>query len=281
VTTGQDKEKADQPEEDSKAKGAAGRPSGARRSTKAKTSASVGEAKVTRARSKPAKAKATKAPSTSGSGTKAKRASSKKTEAVAEEKRGSDVRPLPRMLARFREEIAATLMKEFEYTSSMQVPRLSKIILNIGIGAEAIQNSKAIEAATNDLTLISGQHPVTTRARKSIAAFKVREGMPMGVTVTLRDRRMYEFFDRLISSTLPRIRDFRGISRESFDGRGNYALGISEQVIFPEIDYNAIDRIRGLQVVIVTTARTDREGLRLLELFGVPFARPEEVAPAA
>jgi large subunit ribosomal protein L5 len=178
------------------------------------------------------------------------------------------------MLARFREEIAPALMKEFEYTTPMQVPRLSKINLNIGIGAEAIQNSRAIENAGNDLALIAGQHPVTTRARKSIAAFKVRAGMPMGLTVTLRDRRMYEFFDRLVSSALPRIRDFRGISRESFDGRGNYTLGISEQVIFPEIDYNSIDRIRGLQVIVVTTARTDREGLRLLELLGVPFARP-------
>ena len=183
---------------------------------------------------------------------------------------------VPRLLARYRDEISGTLLKEFEYTTPMQVPRLDKILLNIGIGAEAIQNSKAIESASKDLTMISGQHPITTRARKSIAAFKVREGMPMGLTVTLRNRRMYEFFDRLVSSALPRIRDFRGVSRESFDGRGNYALGISEQVIFPEIDYNSIDRIRGLQVVVVTTARTDREGLRLLELLGVPFARTEE-----
>jgi len=182
----------------------------------------------------------------------------------------------PRMLTRYRDEISGTLLKEFEYTTPMQVPRLEKILLNIGIGAEAIQNSKAIERASKDLTMISGQHPITTRARKSIAAFKVREGMPMGLAVTLRNRRMYEFFDRLVSSALPRIRDFRGVSRESFDGRGNYALGISEQVIFPEIDYNSIDRLRGLQVVVVTTARTDREGLRLLELLGVPFARPED-----
>jgi large subunit ribosomal protein L5 len=183
---------------------------------------------------------------------------------------------VPRLLTRYREEISGTLLKEFEYTTPMQVPRLNKILLNIGIGAEAIQNSKAIESASKDLTMISGQHPITTRARKSIAAFKVREGMPMGLTVTLRNRRMYEFFDRLVSSALPRIRDFRGVSRESFDGRGNYALGISEQVIFPEIDYNSIDRLRGLQVVVVTSARTDREGLRLLELLGVPFARTDE-----
>jgi large subunit ribosomal protein L5 len=183
---------------------------------------------------------------------------------------------VPRLLTRYRDEISGALLKEFEYTTPMQVPRLNKILLNIGIGAEAIQNSKAIESASKDLTMISGQHPITTRARKSIAAFKVREGMPMGLTVTLRNRRMYEFFDRLVSSALPRIRDFRGVSRESFDGRGNYALGISEQVIFPEIDYNSIDRLRGLQVVVVTSARTDREGLRLLELLGVPFARTDE-----
>jgi large subunit ribosomal protein L5 len=183
---------------------------------------------------------------------------------------------VPRLLTRYRDEVMGTLTKEFEYGTPMQVPRLTKILLNIGIGAEAILNSKAVESASHDLTLISGQHPITTRARKSIAAFKVREGMPMGLTVTLRNRRMYEFFDRLVSSALPRIRDFRGVSRDSFDGRGNYALGLREQVIFPEIDYNLVDRIRGLQVVVVTSANTDREGIRLLELLGVPFARTEE-----
>jgi large subunit ribosomal protein L5 len=171
------------------------------------------------------------------------------------------------------------MMKEFSYTSPMQVPRLSKIVLNIGLG-EALDNPRAIESATRDLSLISGQRPVTTRARKSIAAFKVREGMALGLAVSLRGRRMFEFFDRLVSSALPRIRDFRGVSREAFDGRGNYSLGIREQVIFPEIEYNAIDRIRGLQVTIVTTAPTDREGLRLLELLGVPFERPETTTPA-
>jgi large subunit ribosomal protein L5 len=172
------------------------------------------------------------------------------------------------------------MVKEFGYTTPMQVPRLTKIVLNIGLG-EALQNPKAIESAARDLSLISGQRPVTTRARKSIAAFKVRQGMPLGVSVSIRGRRMYEFFDRLVSSALPRIRDFRGLSREAFDGRGNYSLGISEQVIFPEIDYNSIDRIRGLQLAIVTTARTDREGLRLLELLGVPFTRPESDRAAA
>jgi large subunit ribosomal protein L5 len=172
------------------------------------------------------------------------------------------------------------MTKEFGYTSPMQVPRLTKIVLNIGMG-EALENSRAIENASRDLALIAGQHPITTRARKSIASFKIREGMPIGLAVTLRGRRMYEFFDRLVSSALPRIRDFRGLSREAFDGRGNYSLGIREHVIFPEIDYNSIDRIRGLEVAIVTTARTDREGLRLLEMLGVPLARPETGEQAA
>ncbi len=187
-------------------------------------------------------------------------------------------RPVPRLIDRFRGEVTPQLMKEFEYSSVMQVPRLTKIMMNIGIGQEASENSQAIENATGDITKISGQRPVVTRARKSIAGFKLREGTPVGVAVTLRDKRMYEFFDRLVSSSLPRIRDFRGVSPESFDGRGNYSLGIREQIIFPEIDYNAIDKIRGLQVVITTTARTDREGFRLLELMGMPFARSESEA---
>lgn len=185
---------------------------------------------------------------------------------------------MPRLLGRFRTEITPQLMKEFEYSSVMQVPRLTKVMMNIGIGQEASQNSQAIENATGDMAQISGQRPVVTRAKKSIAGFKLREGTPVGVAVTLRDKRMYEFFDRLVSSSLPRIRDFRGVSPESFDGRGNYSLGIREQIIFPEIDYNSIDRIRGLQVVITTTARTDREGFRLLELMGMPFARSESEA---
>ena len=185
---------------------------------------------------------------------------------------------MPRLLGRFRAEITPQLMKEFEYSSVMQVPRLTKIMMNIGIGQEASQNSQAIENATGDIALISGQRPIVTRAKKSIAGFKLREGTPVGVAVTLRDKRMYDFFDRLVSSSLPRIRDFRGVSPESFDGRGNYSLGIREQIIFPEIDYNSIDRIRGLQVVITTTARTDREGFRLLELMGMPFARSESEA---
>lgn len=187
----------------------------------------------------------------------------------------------PRLLVAYREEIAPRLLEEFEYRSPMQVPRVEKVVLNVGIGREAIDNRNVIEAATRDLTAISGQRPVTTKARKSIAGFKLREGMPSGLKVTLRGRRMYEFLDRFVSSSLPRIRDFRGLSRNAFDGRGNYAIGIQEQVIFPEIDYNSIDRLRGLQVVIGTTARSDREGFRLLELMGMPFARTEDHALAA
>lgn len=180
----------------------------------------------------------------------------------------------PRMLDKIRNDISPVMIQEFGYTSPMQVPRLSKVTLNIGLG-EALTNARALENATRDLTAISGQKPVTTRAKKSIAGFKIREGMPIGVSVTLRGRRMYEFVDRLISSSLPRIRDFQGVSRNAFDGRGNYSLGIREQVIFPEIDYNSIDRIRGLQIVIVTTARSDAEGLRVLELMGMPFVRSD------
>lgn len=187
----------------------------------------------------------------------------------------------PRLLVAYREEIAPQLFKEFEYTSPMQVPRVERVVLNIGIGREAIDNRNVIESATKDLIAISGQRPVTTKARKSIAGFKLREGMPSGLKVTLRGRRMYEFLDRFVSSSLPRIRDFRGLSRNAFDGRGNYSVGIREQVIFPEIDYNSIDRLRGLQVVIATTARSDREGFRLLELMGMPFARTEDNALAA
>ena len=186
----------------------------------------------------------------------------------------------PRVLAKLRDDVGPALMREFGYTSPMQIPRFTKIVLNIGMG-EALQNSRAMENATRDLTLISGQRPVTTRAKRSVAGFKIREGMPIGLSVTLRGRRMYEFYDRLVSSALPRIRDFQGVSREAFDGRGNFSLGIREQVIFPEIEYNSIDRIRGLQVVVVTTARSDREGMRLLELLGMPFTRSRETARVA
>lgn len=210
-----------------------------------------------------------------GSGRSGRRKSAAAAEAPVEE--AAQPAALPRLLVRFREEIAPALVEEFAYSSPMAAPRLSKIVLNIGLG-EALENSKALEAASNDLMMIAGQRPVTTRAKKSIAGFKIREGMAVGLMVTLRGRRMYEFFDRLVSSSLPRLRDFQGVSREAFDGRGNYSLGMREQVVFPEIDYNAIDRLRGLQVVITTTARSDHEGLRLLELMGMPFARTAAAA---
>ena len=189
--------------------------------------------------------------------------------------RNGSQRPAPRLLEMLRDEVGPQMVQEFGYTSPMQVPKLEKIVLNIGMG-EALQNARAMEAATSDLTAISGQKPLVTRAKRSIAQFKIRDGMPIGLTVTLRGTRMWEFYDRLVNSALPRIRDFQGVSRNSFDGRGNYSLGLRDQVIFPEIDYNAIDRLRGLQVVIVTTAPNDQEGLRLLELLGMPFTRTRD-----
>lgn len=178
------------------------------------------------------------------------------------------------MAARLKElyfsEILEQLQNEVGYENPYEVPRLEKIVLNSGLG-EAIANNRALDAAVDDLATISGQRPVVTRAKKSIAAFRLREGMPIGVKVTLRGDRMYEFFDRLTNTALPRIRDFRGVSPNSFDGRGNYTLGIQEQIIFPEIDYDRIDRARGLEVSIVTTAETDEEGRRLLDLLGMPF----------
>ncbi|PKB72952.1 MAG: 50S ribosomal protein L5 [SAR202 cluster bacterium Io17-Chloro-G7] len=172
----------------------------------------------------------------------------------------------------YRTTIVPAIMEEFGFTNPMRVPRVQKIVLNIGLG-EALTNSRAMDGATGDLTTISGQKPVITRARKSIAGFKIREGNPIGTSVTLRGARMYHFLDRLINMALPRIRDFRGIPRSGFDGRGNFSIGIREQIIFPEIDYNQIDRIRGLQVTIATSARNDEEGIRLLELYGMPFIR--------
>ena len=180
--------------------------------------------------------------------------------------------PKPRLLELYRSEVIPTMMREFEYRNVMEVPRLLKVVLNIGLG-EALTNPKAIESATKDLTAISGQKPIVTRARKSIAGFKLRLGNPIGICVTLRGRMMYYFADRLINAALPRIRDFRGVSPRSFDGRGNYTLGIREQIIFPEIDYGQIERIRGFQVTITTTARTDGEATRLLSLLGMPFTQ--------
>jgi large subunit ribosomal protein L5 len=173
---------------------------------------------------------------------------------------------------RYRKEIIPALMKLDGYKNIMQAPRLEKIVLNIGVG-EAIQDAKALEAAEKDLVAISGQHPVTTRAKKSIASFRLRVGMPVGLKVTLRGQRMYDFFDKLVNVVLPRIREFQGVSCDSFDGRGNYALGFKEQVAFPEIDYDKIDKLRGLEVSIITTAEKDEEGRHLLELLGMPFSK--------
>lgn len=173
---------------------------------------------------------------------------------------------------KYLKEATAALMEKHNYKNTMQVPRLEKIVLNIGVG-EAIDNAKALEAALADLTAISGQHPITTRSRKSIAAFHLRAGMPVGLKVTLRGQRMYEFFERLTRIALARLREFQGVSLDSFDGRGNYSLGIKEQTIFPEIDYSKIDKLRGLEVSIVTTARNDEEGKQLLEQLGMPFSK--------
>jgi large subunit ribosomal protein L5 len=167
--------------------------------------------------------------------------------------------------------VKPALMQEFGYTNPLQAPRLEKIVVNMGVG-EAVQDAKKIDAAVGDLTAITGQHPVVIRARRSIATFKLRQNMPIGVKVTLRRDRMYEFFDRLISVALPRVRDFRGVSSRSFDGRGNYALGLKEQLVFPEIDYDRVDTVRGMDIVIVTTAATDAEARSLLKGFDMPFA---------
>jgi large subunit ribosomal protein L5 len=178
----------------------------------------------------------------------------------------------PRLKERYEQDIVPALMKEFNFGNVMRVPRVKKVVLNIGLG-EAIANPKALESAEKDLATISGQHPVVTKSKRSIAAFKLRTGMPIGMMVTLRGRRMYEFMDRLVSVVLPRIRDFRGVSRTSFDGRGNYSLGFKDQLMFPEIDYDKVEKPRGFQITIVTTARSDEEGRRLLELMGMPFVK--------
>ncbi len=178
----------------------------------------------------------------------------------------------PRLKERYEQDIVPALIKEFRFDNVMRVPRVKKVVLNIGLG-EAIANPKALESAEKDLATISGQHPVVTKSKRSIAAFKLRTGMPIGMMVTLRGRRMYEFMDRLVSVVLPRIRDFRGVSRTSFDGRGNYSLGFKDQLMFPEIDYDKVEKPRGFQITIVTTARSDEEGRRLLELMGMPFVK--------
>ena len=177
-----------------------------------------------------------------------------------------------RLREQYEKEIVPAMMKKFSYKNIMEVPRLEKIVVNVGLG-EAKENAKLLDGAVADLGIITGQKAVITKAKKSIANFKLREGMPIGCKVTLRSGRMYDFLDRLVNLALPRVRDFRGVNANSFDGRGNYALGIKEQIIFPEIDYDKIDKVRGMDIIVVTTARTDEEARELLTLFGMPFAR--------
>ncbi len=177
-----------------------------------------------------------------------------------------------RLQERYENEVVKSLMEKFNYSSKMQAPKIEKIVLNIGVG-DAVSNSKLLDDAVNELTLITGQKPVVTRAKKSIAGFKLREGQANGCKVTLRGERMYEFLDKLVNVSLPRVRDFRGVNPNAFDGRGNYALGIKEQIIFPEIEYDKVDKVRGMDIIFVTTANTDEEARELLTLFNMPFAK--------
>ncbi|MFE0507524.1 50S ribosomal protein L5 [Peribacillus butanolivorans] len=179
---------------------------------------------------------------------------------------------MSRLKEKFRSEITPSLMGKFNYQSVMQVPNIEKIVINMGVG-DAVSNSKALDTAVEELTLITGQKPVVTKAKKSIAGFRLREGMPIGAKVTLRGERMYQFLDKLVSVSLPRVRDFRGVSKKSFDGRGNYTLGVKEQLIFPEIDYDKVSKVRGMDIVIVTTANTDEEARELLTQVGMPFQK--------
>ncbi len=239
---------------------------------KAPVGAAEGEAKATG--KKPAEAKGAPA-----KGAKGGKGSSKgKAEEEPEVKENLDGY-VPRLRIRYQQEVVPALVKEFGYKNPMEVPKLKKVVVNIGLG-EAITNQKALEAAEKDMSSITGQHPVITKAKKAISAFKLRAGMPIGMMVTLRGSRMHEFLDKLFNIGLPRIRDFRGASTKGFDGRGNYTLGLKEQVMFPEIDYTQIDRIRGLQITIVTSARSDAEARRLLELLGMAFSK-EAVAAGA
>jgi large subunit ribosomal protein L5 len=183
---------------------------------------------------------------------------------------------MSRLKEKYNKEIVPELKKSFGYTNIMQVPKITKIVLNIGLG-EAITNAKVLEGAEKDMVAIAGQHPVITRSKRAIAAFKLRPGMPIGIMVTLRGTRMYEFYDKLVSIVLPRIRDFQGVSRDSFDGQGNYTLGMKEQIVFPEIEYDKVDKLRGMEIIIVTSARTDEEGRQLLSSLGMPFVREQKV----
>jgi len=225
------------------------------------------EKKTTRSRA--AKADAAKA-----SASKAAKADAAEADAAAPAsaaKRNGYRRPeYAGLRRRYHDEVVPAMQREFSYPNSMQIPRVDKVVVNIGLG-EAIANAKALDAAVGDLTTITGQKPIVTRAKRSIAQFRLRTGMPIGAKVTLRGQRMYDFLERTLSLALPRIRDFRGIPTRSFDGRGNFSLGLREQLVYPEIDYDKIDRLRGLEISIVTTAKTDEEGRKLLELLGMPF----------
>ena len=179
---------------------------------------------------------------------------------------------MPRLKDKYQAEVLPVLKQDFGYQNVMEVPHVTKIVVNIGLG-EALQNAKALDNATNDMTLITGQKPIVRKARKSIATFKLRQGNPVGIKVTLRGDRMYDFLDRLMNVALPRMRDFRGVSPDAFDGRGNYTLGLQEQLVWPEIDYDTIDKVRGMEITIVTSAKTDEEARRLLQLFGMPFGK--------
>jgi len=216
-----------------------------------------------------AKAEAKKGKATEAKAAKAAKAAEPKAERQAEP--GAPLTP-PRLREFYRSECVPRMMQEFRYKSPMQVPRLEKVVINLGLG-EAIQNIKLLESAASELSTITGQKAVVTRAKKSIAAFKLREGMPIGCMVTLRRTRMYDFFDKLVNVVLARVRDFRGVSERAFDGRGNYTLGIREQIIFPEIDYDKIDKVKGMNITIVTTAPTDEEGKYLLRMMGLPFRK--------
>ena len=219
------------------------------------------------AAAKPATEKKAEAPKVE----EAPKAEVKKEAPAKKVSKGNKVRKeSTRLLDKYENEIKKALMEKFHYSSIMQVPHLEKIVLNVGVG-EAITNAKLLEEAVAELALITGQHPVITKAKKSIANYKLREGQAIGCKVTLRGIRMYEFYDRLVSIALPRVRDFRGVSKNSFDGRGSYTLGVKEQLIFPEIDYDKVSKIRGMDITVVTTARTDEEAFALLELLGMPF----------
>ena len=239
-----------------------------------KTDAPAAKAKP-KARAKKAKAAPKKAAAKGRS--KASKAAPAEKAAAVNGAQAAAPTYVPRLAARYREEIVPALRSEFSLSSIMQAPRVQKVVVNIGLG-EALTNAKALEAAQRDLSIITGQQPVTTKAKKSVAAFKIREGMTIGMMVTMRGARMYEFLDRLINVALPRIRDFRGAPNHGFDGRGNYSLGFREQTVFPEIDYNSIDRLRGFQVTIVTSAPNDEQARSLLNHLGFAFARETEEA---